>query len=242
MDAEFADPAWVLDRSTTSSSDDGSIVAIARTGGRDRLFHLEPGEHLSEVQSEFTEFDGLRAGASSVVVIAASPSASPVVLVLDPVTLAPIGILRRASSVALQPGDVSIPEAITFPSADGREAHALFYAPCNAVAVGPDGERPPLVVRSHGGPTANASTALDLENQLLTSRGIAVVDVDYGGSTGYGRAYRRGLDGAWGIADVDDCVAAARFLVDRGDVDRRPAGHRGRQRRRLHDPRGAGLP
>ncbi|HYH93814.1 MAG TPA: S9 family peptidase, partial [Candidatus Saccharimonadales bacterium] len=219
MDAEFADPAWVLDRSSYQFLDDGSIVAIARTGGRDRLFHLEPGEHLSEVQSEFTEFDGLRAGASSVLVIAASPSASPVVLSLDPVTLAPTGILRRSSSVALQPADVSIPEAITFPSADGREAHALFYAPRNAVAVGPDGERPPLVVRSHGGPTANASTALDLANQLLTSRGIAVVDVDYAGSTGYGRAYRRGLDGAWGIADVDDCVAAARFLVDRGDVD-----------------------
>ena len=72
---------------------------------------------------------------------------------------------------------------------------------------------------SHGGPTANASTALDLQIQLLTSRGIAVVDVDYGGSTGYGRDYRRQLDGAWGVVDVDDCVAAARFLAERGDVD-----------------------
>ncbi len=75
------------------------------------------------------------------------------------------------------------------------------------------------MVRSHGGPTANASSGLDLDIQLLTSRGIAVVDVDYGGSTGYGRAYRNELDGQWGIVDVDDCVAAARFLVERGDVD-----------------------
>jgi dipeptidyl aminopeptidase/acylaminoacyl peptidase len=85
--------------------------------------------------------------------------------------------------------------------------------------VGPPGEKPPLVVRTHGGPTSNAVTSLDLVKQLHTSRGIAVVDVDYGGSTGYGRDYRRRLDGAWGIVDVDDSVAAARFLVDRGDVD-----------------------
>jgi dipeptidyl aminopeptidase/acylaminoacyl peptidase len=85
--------------------------------------------------------------------------------------------------------------------------------------VGPPGEKPPLVVLTHGGPTSNALTSLDLVKQLQTSRGIAVVDVDYGGSTGYGRDYRRRLDGAWGIVDVDDSVAAARFLVERGDVD-----------------------
>ena len=98
-------------------------------------------------------------------------------------------------------------------------AHALFYRPVNPDAVGPDGELPPLVVRSHGGPTANAINALELGFQFLTSRGIAVVDVDYGGSTGYGRAYRRSLEGEWGVVDVDDCVGAARYLVDRGDVD-----------------------
>ena len=106
----------------------------------------------------------------------------------------------------------------------------------------PTGELPPLVVRSHGGPTANASTALDLGIQLLTSRGIAVVDVDYGGSTGYGRAYRKALDGAWGVVDVDDCIAAARFLVDAWRRRPRAARHRGRQRRRLHDARCPGVP
>jgi dipeptidyl aminopeptidase/acylaminoacyl peptidase len=85
--------------------------------------------------------------------------------------------------------------------------------------VAPDGERPPLIVRTHGGPTSNAATGLSLDIQVLTSRGIALVDVDYGGSTGYGRAVRRELDGNWGIVDVDDAVAAARYLVERGDVD-----------------------
>jgi dipeptidyl aminopeptidase/acylaminoacyl peptidase len=114
---------------------------------------------------------------------------------------------------------ISVPEAITFPTAGGRIAHALFYRPVNPDAVAPDGELPPLVVRSHGGPTSNVINALELNLQFLTSRGIAVVDVDYGGSTGYGRAYRQSLDGEWGVVDVDDCVGAARYLVDRGDVD-----------------------
>jgi dipeptidyl aminopeptidase/acylaminoacyl peptidase len=114
---------------------------------------------------------------------------------------------------------VSAPEAIHFPTSGGRVAHALYYAPRNPRFAGPPGERPPLVVLSHGGPTSNASTALDLTRQLLTSRGIAVVDVDYGGSTGYGREFRRALEGEWGVVDVDDCVAAARYLVDRGEVD-----------------------
>jgi len=114
---------------------------------------------------------------------------------------------------------VSIPEALHFPMPNGRMAHALYYPPRNPGFVAPDGERPPLLVQSHGGPTSNASTALDLGKQLLTSRGIAIVDVDYGGSTGYGRPYRSVLNGAWGVVDVDDCVAAARVLADRGDVD-----------------------
>ena len=128
-------------------------------------------------------------------------------------------MLRRSTGFTVDPGAVSIPEPIDFASTDGRIAHALYYKPANGAFAGPRDERPPLVVRSHGGPTANAASDLDLGIQLLTSRGIAVVDVDYGGSTGYGRAYRQALDGAWGVVDVDDCIAAARFLVERGDVD-----------------------
>jgi dipeptidyl aminopeptidase/acylaminoacyl peptidase len=219
VDAEFADPAWVLDRSSYGFLADGSIVAIARSGGRDRLVHLTPDDLVGEVDTPYTELDGLRVGTTAVVAIAGSPSASPAVVTFDPATLAPTGVLRHSTAVALDVAAIASPESIAFPSSGERIAHALFYPPVNPAYAGPEDERPPLVVRCHGGPTANASSALDLGIQLLTSRGIAVVDVDYGGSTGYGREYRGALDGAWGVVDVDDSIAAARFLADRGDVD-----------------------
>lgn len=136
------------------------------------------------------------------------------------------GVARReavkpARALAFDPGYLVEPECVSFPTGpDGGEtAHALFYAPANPEHVGPADARPPLLVLAHGGPTAQARRQLQTAILYWTSRGIAVVDVDYRGSTGYGRTYRRALDGAWGIADVEDCVAAARFLADRGDVD-----------------------
>jgi dipeptidyl aminopeptidase/acylaminoacyl peptidase len=218
MEAEFADPAWIFDRSSYGFLADGAIAAVGRVGGRDRLFRIEPGVRVDEIETPFTELDALRVGADAVVVLAGAPTDPTTVARLDPITLAPAGILRRASTVVVDPAYLSRPESIEFPTSEGA-AHALYYQPTNPGYVAPDGERPPLVVRAHGGPTSNALTALDLGTQILTSRGIAVVDVDYGGSTGYGRDYRRRLDGRWGIVDVDDCVAAARFLVERGDVD-----------------------
>ena len=128
-------------------------------------------------------------------------------------------MLRRSSSVTIDPGYLSSPETIEFPTADGQRAYALFYAPQNQDYSTPPGEKPPLLVKSHGGPTAAASSSLNLTIQYWTSRGIAVLDVNYGGSSGYGRAYRQRLDGQWGIVDVDDCVYGARYLLERGDVD-----------------------
>ncbi len=219
MDAEFADPPWIFGRRSYGFLPDGAIVAVARARGRDRLYRIEPGHLAGELDVPFTELDALCGGANAVVALAGSPLDSTIVARFDPVVLAPAGVLRRASSLALDPSLISRPESIEFPTTGERTAHALYYPPTNPDFAGPDGARPPLLVQVHGGPTSNASTALDLSKQLLTSRGIAVVDVDYGGSTGYGREYRRRLDGQWGIVDVDDCVAAARFLVDRGDVD-----------------------
>ena len=219
LEAEFADPAWVFGRSSYGFLPDGSIVGVGRMRGRDRIFHVAPGRLAGEVESPFTEFERLRVGPATIVAIAGSPSEPTMLVALDPQTLAPAGVLRRSSSLVIDPAGTSAAEPITFPSARGRIAHALFYRPTNPDVVAPDGELPPLIVYSHGGPTSNADTSLDLEIQLLTSRGIAVVDVDYGGSSGYGREFRQALDGAWGVVDVDDCVAAARYLVDRGEVD-----------------------
>jgi len=219
MDAEFADPAWILGRSSYGFLPDGSIVAVARAAGRDHLWHIAPGRLLGEVEIPFTELDALQVGEHAVVALAGSPAGPTVVARFDPITLALAGVLRRASNFVVDPGFIALPESISFPTTGGRTAHAHFYAPTNYDQVAPLRELPPLVVLSHGGPTSNASTGLSLSTQLLTSRGIAVVDVDYGGSTGYGRAYRSSLDGRWGVVDVDDCVAAARFLVERGDVD-----------------------
>jgi dipeptidyl aminopeptidase/acylaminoacyl peptidase len=219
MEAEFADPAWVFGRSSYGFLPDGAIVAVARADGRDHLFRLEPGHLIGEVETSFTELDSLRVGSTTVVALGGAPGDPAVVVRFDPTTLAPAGVLRRASTVSFDPATISRPESIAFPTTDGLIAHALFYPPTNPDFVGPDAERPPLIVLTHGGPTSNAHTGLDLSKQLMTSRGIAIVDVDYGGSTGYGRAYRRRLDGMWGVVDVDDTVAAAQFLVERGDVD-----------------------
>jgi dipeptidyl aminopeptidase/acylaminoacyl peptidase len=131
-------------------------------------------------------------------------------------------VVRHSLSQDVDPAIVSVAEPIEFPSTlDGEPvtAHGLFYKPNNPGFSAPEGERPPLVVISHGGPTSATSSALSLEIQFWTSRGFGVVDVNYGGSTGYGRQYRERLKGRWGILDVDDCIAAAQFLVERGDAD-----------------------
>jgi dipeptidyl aminopeptidase/acylaminoacyl peptidase len=126
-----------------------------------------------------------------------------------------------ATSIASLPpaGAISAPRALAYRSAGGRVAHAFHYPPRNAGFVAPAGERPPLVVMIHGGPTAMATSTLRLAVQFWTSRGFAVLDVNYGGSTGFGRAYRERLSGQWGVVDVEDCVEGARFLAAQGLVD-----------------------
>ena len=127
--------------------------------------------------------------------------------------------LATSGALDLDPALIARAEHVSFPSSDGRQAFALYYPPTNPDCAAPAGELPPLVVRSHGGPTGRASPALNLQIQFWTSRGFAVVDVDYAGSTGYGRAYRGLLEGRWGIADVEDCIAAARHLAATGRAD-----------------------
>jgi dipeptidyl aminopeptidase/acylaminoacyl peptidase len=218
MQAEFADPQWVFDATSFGIDEDGTIVASARSEGTDRLHLVAPDGRTETVDLGVTEFGSVRVAGGRALFLTAGPSQSVSVVSLDLATRAPT-VLRRAAEIDIDPAWISAPRPITFPTTDGEVAHAIFYPPAGANVRAPDGDIPPLVVISHGGPTSSASTALDLETQLFTSRGIAVVDVDYRGSTGYGRPYRERLNGQWGIVDLDDCCNAALHLAAAGEVD-----------------------
>ncbi len=159
----------------------------------------------------------LPAGLPPLAWIAAPADAPPAIVLARPGE--PALVLRRSAPAVLAPEDVSRAEAIRFPSEGGATAHAWFYPPASGRFRGPPGERPPLVLLSHGGPTSMTGSGFSPRIQWWTSRGFAVADVNYGGSTGFGREYRRRLDGQWGVVDVADCVACARFLADAGRVD-----------------------
>jgi dipeptidyl aminopeptidase/acylaminoacyl peptidase len=152
-------------------------------------------------------------------VIIAGSSRSPSQVALVDVESGATVTARLSVDAPVPTGYGSTPRSIEFPTEGGLTAHAFFYPPTNPEFDGPDGERPPLIVESHGGPTGNTTSAFSLGVQFWTSRGFGVVDVNYGGSTGYGRAYRERLNGQWGVVDLADCVNAARFLVDQGEAD-----------------------
>lgn len=222
VDGEIATPPWVFGQSRYAvDRERRRIVAAMSRDGRDHLVVLGDG-HVQVVDTPHTSWSALRLDAEGrLVAIAAAPDAEPAVVrvdLADPGEPA-IEVLRPPRDLGLDRGWFSRPEPIDFPTSGGRTAHALYYPPTNPDVVAPDGDRPPLLVMIHGGPTSAARPQLSLATQFWTSRGIGVVDVNYGGSTGYGRSYRRQLDGQWGVVDVDDCVAAARFLADRGDAD-----------------------
>jgi dipeptidyl aminopeptidase/acylaminoacyl peptidase len=128
-------------------------------------------------------------------------------------------VVKRSSTVAVDAGYLSVPQPIAFPTDNGLTAYGFFYPPMNREFAAPEAERPPLMVKSHGGPTGSTATGFNLKIQYWTSRGFAVLDVNYGGSTGYGRAYRDRLKGQWGVVDVNDCANGANYLVASGQVD-----------------------
>jgi dipeptidyl aminopeptidase/acylaminoacyl peptidase len=161
-----------------------------------------------------------------VLLVAGSPTESASIVTVD-LDTRKTKVLRRSITKTVDEGYLSVPEAIRFPTENGKEAFAFYYPPKNKDYRGPPGEKPPLVVMSHGGPTSATPTTLRYGIQYWTGHGLAVVDVNYGGSTGYGREYRRRLEGMWGVVDVDDCVNAAKYLVGRGDVDGKRVAIRG---------------
>ena len=221
MEAEFARPQWVFDPAAYGFLDDGRIACSYVERGAWNIGIIGPDEGtLTRLDLPYSEMGRgeLRASGQHVVFSAGAPDKAMTLLSLDAATGA-TEMLRQAHDIEVDPAYLSKPEPVEFETTDGRTAHAIFYPPRNPDYVATEGERPPLLVKSHGGPTAAASTALDLGIQFWTSRGFGVVDVNYGGSTGYGTEYRRRLNGAWGVVDVEDCVNAARFLAVRGVAD-----------------------
>jgi dipeptidyl aminopeptidase/acylaminoacyl peptidase len=226
LPAEFGEPDWVFGNSSYSFTPDGELVAVwgARSG---QQLGVVAGGAAEPRDFAFTSYSSVQAAAGPVVfAIAASPTLPPAVVRLDLAT-GDAQAIRRSRDVPVDAAYISRPEAIEFPTGGGRSAHALFYRPAHASFTGLPGEQPPVIVIIHGGPTSSASAVLNLSVQYWTSRGFAVADVDYRGSSGYGRPYRQLLAGQWGIADVEDCAAVVRFLAGRGLVDGRRAVIRG---------------
>ncbi len=219
IDAEIGVPAWVFGSARYAARPDGSVVFARFRRGYDGLALRSSDGTVTDLDLPFSAVTAVRAAADgTVVVVAGSPTSEPGIYRVDPDTGA-VDALRAPRDLGLDPGYLSVPEHVTFPSDGGRTAHALFYPPAHPDRTGRVGELPPLLVVIHGGPTSAATPVLSTGVQYWTSRGFAVVDVNYGGSTGYGRAYRDELLGAWGIVDVADCLAAARWLAGRGRVD-----------------------
>jgi dipeptidyl aminopeptidase/acylaminoacyl peptidase len=221
-EAEFGYPAWAFGGRSYAFLADGRIVCAYDGDGRTTFAVLDPERGvLEDLDLPYDAWRGtpaLVADGSTVVLIAGSATIPNQVVRLH-VAAGTTEVIRTSSQVPVDPSLFSVPRAIEFPTEGGLTAHGLFYPPTNPGFAAPDGERPPLIVMSHGGPTGNATAIFHLEMQFWTSRGFAVVDVNYGGSTGYGRAYRERLNGQWGVVDLQDCLNAARYLVESGEAD-----------------------
>lgn len=217
--AEFGGPHWTFGASMYGFRSDDEIICTFIENGVSRLARLATGSgKLEAIANPYQEIRELRVSGDTVALLGGAPTI--------PLELARIDLAsgRRdvlAQSITELPpvAYLSVPESISYTSTGGRTAHAFYYPPCNADVQPAAGSKPPLIVIGHGGPTGMATSTLKLGTQYWTSRGFAVLDVNYGGSTGFGRDYRDSLKGQWGIVDVEDCVAGARYLAMRGVVD-----------------------
>jgi dipeptidyl aminopeptidase/acylaminoacyl peptidase len=220
--SDIAGPQWAFGQSRYALLGDGRVVLAYGRDGADRLAVLGAGNAPREFDLPYAAFRAVAAQGGAIVCVAGGPASEPVVLRVE-VDGGSTELLRPARDLGLDPAWFSAPEHLTFPTPDDGTgiavAHARVYRPANPDARGPEGGLPPLLVLVHGGPTSAASPVLNLEVQYWTSRGFCVADVDYRGSTGYGRRFRDALQGRWGVADLDDVVACARFLADAGRVD-----------------------
>ncbi len=234
IEAEIGGPLWVGGERWWAELADGRLLVSATADGTDRLAVIERNGTFVPLDTPFTHVSQVVAGPDTghgggpaAVVVAGSPVSEAAPYALDlptddtttTTTRAVLHELRPQRDLGVGTEWFSRPEHVTFESVDGRIAHGLHYPPRNPTVAAPAGQAPPLVVMIHGGPTSAARVRLDLAKQFWTTRGFAVVDVNHGGSTGYGRPFRRLLDGRWGVVDVEDAVAAARHLAAEGRAD-----------------------
>lgn len=227
LEAEFGLPQWIFGMSTYAFDSPRRLVCALNRAGAWRLAMLDTGTlRLEEIETPFSDISHVTAGNGMAVFVGASPCMPACIVRLDLATHR-YDILRTSTADVPDAGYLSAPQALAYPTTRGDTAHALYYPPANRDFHAPEDEKPPLLVLSHGGPTSAASPSLSLRTQYWTSRGLAVLDVNYRGSTGYGRDYRRKLDGQWGVADVEDCIAGARYLVERGLADEQRLAIRG---------------
>lgn len=229
-EAEFGRPGYALGGSSYSFLGDRFIVATATSAGITRLLTIDrEGGAARELASGCTGVAQPRVAGGRVAFIGASPTQPAAVSLIDP-NSEETSILRVSSAIQIDPGFLQDPEHIEFPTGDGEIAYGFYYRPLSPHARGPGGERPPLVVMVHGGPTSAVTPALSLgiaSPLFWTSRGLAVLDVNYRGSTGYGRTFRRALYERWGEVDIDDSIDGARYLAERGEIDGRRVVVRG---------------
>jgi dipeptidyl aminopeptidase/acylaminoacyl peptidase len=218
-DVEFGAPQWVFRMSTYAFESEHRIISAYCENGVWQLASIDTEtSRLESINTPYTEISSVQAAPGRAMFCGASPSATTSIITLDLATRE-LAALRQSSSVEVDSAYLSVPRAIEFPTENSLSAHAFFYPPANPEYQAPEAERPPLIVISHGGPTHAGAAALKLGIQYWTSRGFGVLDVNYGGSTGYGTAYRRRLNGQWGVVDVDDCVNGARYLAESGEAD-----------------------
>lgn len=222
---DFGQPQWVFGITTYCCLTSERIICSFNKDGiwqlaEIRLDWQSKDFQLREISTPYTDFGYFTASDSGqrVAMTAGSPTASPAVVELDTENLS-TKVLRSSTSLEIYPSYISEAQPISFPTSNGVTAYAFYYPPKNPAYKGKVDELPPLLVKSHGGPTGATSSALNLSIQYWTSRGFAVADVNYGGSTGFGREYRRRLNGNWGVVDVDDCQNAAKFLAGSGKAD-----------------------
>jgi dipeptidyl aminopeptidase/acylaminoacyl peptidase len=221
-EAEFGYPRWAFGERSFGFLGDGNIACVYDRDGRSSLGVLDSqtGELLDlDVPHDALEWGPCVVSEGSTILFIAGSATEPNQVVWLDFGARSVEVLRLSAETPVDTAFFSVPRPIDFPTEHALIAHALYYAPTNPGFSAPEGDRPPLIVMSHGGPTGNTTSVFKLGTQYWTSRGFAVVDVNYGGSTGYGRAYRQRLNGNWGVVDLQDCVNAARHLAALGDVD-----------------------